>query len=194
MVLSMKTCLTIALLGLFIAAAGALRAEPPAAYAMQQAVMVEQDVGTVERYLKEGFDASKPIGCGSFDALDGAVYCQNTEIAALLIKHGARPRESTFVEAAFGAAPKKAVEMVRLFLEAGASVNSKSRYSLDASMYWTALHRAVYRENVELVKLLLSKKGISVNDVNGDGHTALVIARQKKNAALIALLEGAGGR
>jgi ankyrin repeat protein len=170
------------------------RAEPPSAYAMQKAIMVDQDVRKVEEYLKAGFDPKSPIGCGTFDALDGAVHKQNAEMAALLIRHGAKPKEGAFVQAAIGASHAEACKIVQLFLEAGADVNSKSRYSLNQSMYWTALHYAIFRENVDLVRLLLSQKKISVNDVDGDGKTPLQIAGEKGNKQLVEMLVQAGAK
>jgi ankyrin repeat protein len=159
---------------------------------MQQAVLRDQNLSAVEGYLKAGFDPQSPIGCGTFDSLDGAVTNQNPEMVELLLRYGARPKESTFVDAAFLSSPEIAVRIVSAFLQAGADVNSKDHYRPTPSMYWTALDKAVWRQNVALVRLLLSQKGISLNDVNGDGQTALEIAQEKHNATIVNLLLEAG--
>jgi ankyrin repeat protein len=164
----------------------------PRSRGMQTAVLREQNLSQVERYLKDGFDPRAPIGCGTFDSLDGAVFNQNLDMVALLLRYGARPKESTFVNAAFLDPPEMAVRIVSAFLQAGSDVNSKMSYRENPSLYWTALHQAVWRQNVELVRLLVSQKGISLNDVDGDGYTALEIAQQKSNATLAGLLLAAG--
>jgi ankyrin repeat protein len=164
----------------------------PRARGMQTAVLREQNLSQVESYLKGGFDPQAPIGCGTFDSLDGAVFNQNLDMVALLLRYGARPKESTFVNAAFLDPPEMAVRIVSAFLQAGSDVNSKMSYRGTPSHYWTALHHAVWRQNVGLVRLLVSQKGISLNDVDGDGYTALETAQQKGNATIVGLLLEAG--
>jgi hypothetical protein len=46
---------------------------PPPYQSMQRAVLWDRSVPEVETLLKAGFDPRSPIGCGSFDALDGAI-------------------------------------------------------------------------------------------------------------------------
>jgi Ankyrin repeats (3 copies) len=159
---------------------------------MQRAVLFDRDAKEVEAYLKAGFNVQSPIGCGTFDSLDGAVSVQDPEMVDLLLRYGARPKESTFVEAAFLSNFNAAIRIVTAFLRAGADVNSKMRYSENPAMYWTALDQAVWRQNIDLVRLLLSQKGISVNDIDGDGRTALEIAIGKGNSTLGELLLQAG--
>jgi hypothetical protein len=92
---------------------------------MQTAVLREQNLSQVESYLKAGFDPQGPIGCGTFDSLDGAVLNHNLDMVALLLRYGARPKESTFVDAAFLDPPEIAVRIVSAFLQAGSDANSK---------------------------------------------------------------------
>jgi ankyrin repeat protein len=155
---------------------------------MQRAILRDRDRSEVEKYLTAGFDLRWPIGCGTFDALDGAVAIEDPEMVALLLRYGARPKESTFARAAFRPAPDKAVRIIAAFLQAGADVNSKDYTPGNRIGYWTALHWAVWRQNVELVRLLLSQKGVSLNDVDGDGQTALNIAKERGDATILALL------
>ena len=37
------------------------------------------------------------VGCGTFDALDGAVAIEDPDMVALLLRYGARPKESTLL-------------------------------------------------------------------------------------------------
>jgi ankyrin repeat protein len=159
---------------------------------MQRAILRDRDRSEVEKYLQAGFDLHWPIGCGTFDALDGAVSIGDPEMVTLLLRYGARPKESTFVRAAFRPAADKAVKIIAAFLQAGADVNSKDYTPGNRIGYWTALHWAVWQQNVELVRLLLSQKGVSLNDVDGDGQTALNIAKDKGDATIVALLLQAG--
>jgi ankyrin repeat protein len=179
-----------------VSAAVAQTAAPPSQQDMQRnmqrAILRDQDQSEVEKYLKAGFDLRWPIGCGTFDALDGAVAIKDPEMVALLLRYGARPKESTFVQAAFRPAPDKAVRIIAAFLQAGADVNSKEYTPGNRIGYWTALHKAVWRQNFELVRLLLAQKGVSLNDVDGDGYTTLDIAKDKGDATILALLLQAG--
>ena len=156
------------------------------AYRMQRAILVERDLSTIERLLADGFNPTDPIGCGTFDSLDGAVSVASVEIVELFLKHGARPKPSTFVNAAFIASHNIATEIITAFLKAGSDVNFKDCYST------TAIHNAVYRENTELVFLLLNEKGISLDDLNIDGNTALMTAVARNNKPLVQMLLKAG--
>jgi ankyrin repeat protein len=162
------------------------------AYAMQQAVLRDQDLNKMEALLKAGFNPSRPIGCGTFDSLDGAVEMENPEMVRLLLKYGARPKESTVVAAAFLNPETASLDILRQFLAVGANVNSLQIYSQNAHMTWTPLDQAVYREHADVVKLLLAQKGIRVNVVNGDGQTPLIIAVQKGNQEIVKMLLAAG--
>jgi ankyrin repeat protein len=159
---------------------------------MQRAVLVDQDLSAVERLLRAGFNPQTPIGCGTYDAMDGAVDEANPKMVALLLRHGARPKESTLPRAAFLTPFDSALKIVTELLQAGTDVNSKMRYSENPAWYWTALHNAVWRQNVDLVRLLVAQKDISLNDINGDGYSALAIAKEKGNSTIADLLLRAG--
>jgi ankyrin repeat protein len=160
---------------------------------MQRAVLRDRDLGEVEGLLKAGFDPAHPIGCGTSDSLDGALSVDSPDMVSLLLRYGARPKQSTFVRAAFLASSDHALQIVTAFLRAGSDVNSKEYYpSHRAASYRTALQAAVWRQNVELVRLLLAQKGISLNDASDDGKTAFDVAKDKGNPEIIALLARAG--
>jgi ankyrin repeat protein len=63
---------------------------------------------------------------------------------------------------------------------------------VDGGGYTTALHAAVWRQNAPLVRLLLDQKGISLNDIDVDGYSALAIAHEKGNPEIIDMLLKAG--
>lgn len=72
----------------------------------------------------------------------------------------------------------------RLLLDNGADVNHQH------GITGPPLLNAVYSGNVDTVELLLSR-GADVH-LQGDGYTALRLAREKKNQEIVALLESAG--
>jgi ankyrin repeat protein len=73
------------------------------------------------------------------------------------------------------AASEGHVEIVKLLVEAKANVNAKDK---DGT---TALMAASARGHVEAVIHLLEAGGVSVNEQNDDGHTALMFAYNGKN-------------
>lgn len=157
-----------------------------AAHDMQHAILAGPDLKRIESLLQSGFDPQQPIGCGTYDALDGAVDTAHPETAELLLQHGAHPKASTFVNAAFIASHEQALRIVRAFLTDGCSVNSKDGTGA------TALHRAVWRQNLELVSLLLSQKDISLDCLDIDDRTPLMIAVEKCDKRFIEMLLKAG--
>src|SRR5580704_14335989 len=66
---------------------------------MQQAVLQKQDLNEIRRILKAGFKIDDPIGCGTFNAVDGAVAVENLEILKFLLASGARPKNSALLQA-----------------------------------------------------------------------------------------------
>lgn len=181
---------------LFLALAVTVAAETPKdlslANAMQQAVLRDQDLARIEGLLKAGFPPGHPIGCGTYDSLDGAVQIENPAMVRLLLKYGARPKQETVVRAAFMNSETASLDILKQFLAVGADVNSQEVYSLDPHMTWTPLDQAVWREHRDVVRLLLAQKGIRVNVVNGDSQTPLMIAVEKGNQSIVQMLLLAG--
>jgi ankyrin repeat protein len=152
---------------------------------------VEQDADKIKSLVASGIDLNDPIGCGTFAPLDGAVTRENPELVELLISLGAKPRERQIIAAAFAANPDAGLKMVKLLRAAGVSVNAREYYS-QTERFNTPIHNAVWRENVELVRFLLSEPGTHLDEVNVDGYTPLMIAVQKGNSRIFDLLLAAG--
>jgi hypothetical protein len=141
----------------------------PRAMQMQSAILKDQDIHKVEELLKQGVDINAPIGCGTFNPLDGAVSTQNLEMLKFLLAHGAKPQGNELADAAFINNPKTALNFVKLLLSAGVSPNATNRYS-------TPLTSAAYRGNSDLIALLLAQPGIKIDAADVDGYTALMWA------------------
>lgn len=166
-------------------ATGGAPADVALAYEMQHAVLPFPDLQKAEALLKDGFDPATPIGCGTFDSLDAAVTTMNADTAELLLRYRAKPKPATMVQAAFVASHDSALQMVRAFLKTGCPVNSTDGTG-------TALHKAVWRRNVELVSLLLAQKDIALDGLDIDDRTPLMIAVEKGDRRLVEMLLKAG--
>jgi ankyrin repeat protein len=70
-------------------------------------------------------------------------------------------------------------------------VNARDYY-LQTGRFNAPIHQAVWRENVELVRYLLSEPGIHLGEINVDGKTPWMIARQKGNSQILDMLLAAG--
>lgn len=161
-------------------------------YAMQKAVLRDQDLSEVKNLLQAGFPVDGGIGCGGYTSLDGAVDTKNPEMARLLLRHGARPTARNIVRAAFINSEPAALDIVRQLLKAGASVNARDLYAGRREMQSRPLDQAVWREHASVVKLLLAQKGVEVNYVNVDGNTPLMIAVEKGSRQIVRMLLAAG--
>ena len=154
-------------------------------YEMQEAILKSQDVRKVQDLLTLGIDINAPIGCGTFGPLDGAVHTQNVVMLRFLLAHGAKPRGRELADAAFASGHQQAFEMVRVFLDAGVEPNTRNDYS-------TPLIHATYRENIELIRLLLSQLGIKLDETDVDGYTALMCAVKHGSSKIVDMLLHAG--
>jgi ankyrin repeat protein len=173
-------------------AASAVSAEEPPKWAlMQQAVLFDQDASRIRLLVAEGVNPNDPIGCGTFAPLDGAVSKANVELVELLLSLGAKPREHQIVSAASATDHQAGLKMVELLRSAGASVNAR-HYYLKTGKFTTALHAAVWSENLELVRYLLDQPDTRLDERNVDGFTPLMIALEKGNVALSGMLLAAG--
>ena len=74
------------------------------------------------------------------------------------------------------------INVVEYLLENGAQVNHRAVYQ------WTPLMEAVSNRRIQMVKLLL-EYGADPSAINNDGNTALDIAVEKNDEAIVQLLE-----
>lgn len=88
-----------------------------------------------------------------------------------------RPLEAAIEELDSGGS----IEIVRLLIKYGADVNA---WHPEDTM--TPLHRAIFHENMESIRLLL-EAGADPNTVSGEGDTALRLAVEQNNPEIAAL-------
>jgi hypothetical protein len=77
-------------------------------------------------------------------------------------------------------------------LDASTDLFSNTTLCLIPSFKATALHHAVYKENIDLLKQLLEANAIPVDSVDQSGFTALLMAVYTGNRELVRLLLAAG--
>ena len=118
--------------------------------------------------------------------LDVAVQQSQVDMVELLLAKGAKFHGQEMAQAASARIPKHSLAMVTALLRSGADVNSRDEYG------GTALARASYRGNQDLVKLLLAQPGIKLDQTNVDGETALMMAAENGHAEIVDMLLKAG--
>jgi ankyrin repeat protein len=159
---------------------------------MQQAVLQKQDLNEIQRILKAGFKIDDPIGCGTFNSVDGAVAVENLEILKFLLASGARPKNSALLQAVWSHHPDISEQMVEALLKAGADPNYKDCYMGDTNRFSTPLHIACYQGYFAVVQLLVSQPGVELNTIDIDGYTPLMLAVCKGNKEIVGLLLAKG--
>jgi hypothetical protein len=159
---------------------------------MQQAVLQKQDLNEIQRILKAGFKIDDPIGCGTFNSLDGAVAVENLEILKFLLASGARPKNSALLQAVWSHHPDVSRQMVEMLLKAGADPNYKDCYMGDTNRFNTPLHVACYQGYLADVQLLVNQPGVELNSIDIDGYTPLMLAVSKGNKEIVGLLLAKG--
>jgi hypothetical protein len=160
----------------------------PRAMQMQMAILKDQDIHKVEELLKQGVDINAPIGCGTFNPLDGAVSTQNLKMLKFLLAHGAKPQGNELADAAFIENPKTALNFAKVLLAAGVNPNATD----NPWMGLTALGNAAYQGNRDLVVLLLAQPHINVDAPDHSGDTALMNAADHGSQDIVDLLMKAG--
>lgn len=153
------------------------------AYAMQKAVLDNEDVSKVKELIKNGFDLTQPIGCGSYTALHGAVQKRNKEMIAILVNAGAKP-DSRMMLWAFSTYDRE-LDIPKLLIGAGGDTTSFEH------PYDTCLYSAVWHGNEPLVKLILSQDKLDI-DRAGEQGTPLSLAIRRGHIELAELLLAKG--
>jgi hypothetical protein len=159
---------------------------------MQQAVLQKQDLNEIQRILKAGFPIDDPIGCGTFNSVDGAVAVENMDILKFFLASGARPKNSALLQAVWSHHPDKSRQMVEVLLKAGADPNYKDCYLGDTNRFSTPLGVACFQGYFEVVKLLLNQPGVELNAIDIDGYTPLMHAVAKGNKEIVGILLAKG--
>ena len=150
--------------------------------------------------INEGVDVNDAIGFesllrvgetrsdrkGTAWPLDVAVQQAQVDMVELLLAKGAKFHGQEMAQAASARSPIQSLAMIAALLKAGADVNSRDEYGS------TALSRASYRGNKDLVKLLLAQPGIKLDQTNVDGETALMMAAENGHAEIVEMLLKAG--
>ena len=168
---------------------------------MQRAVLKKQDLREMKRILAAGFKIDDPIGCGTFNSVDGAVAVGNLEILKFLLAKGAQPKGSALMQAV-SKKPEVSFRLVEALLKAGADPHYKERYpenyftgdthQPDTNRFSSPLHVACYRGNYEVAELLLKHPGDELNALDIDGRTPLMWATEQGHEKVVKLLLGKG--
>jgi hypothetical protein len=151
------------------------------AWRMQDAVLRKQDLNEIRQILKEGFKIDSPIGCGTFNCVDGAVAVHNVKMLKFFLDSGAKAKGSGLFQAVWCKDTKISAEMVAMLLKAGADPNYRSQEL-------APIDSACYLGNVAVVRLLLDRPGIELNRLNGDHRTPLMEAAAKGDETIARLL------
>jgi ankyrin repeat protein len=159
---------------------------------MQRAVLQQQDLNEIQRILKAGFKIDGPIGCGTFNSVDGAVAVENLKILKFLLSSGAKPKNSALLQAVWSHHPDISRQMVEILLKAGADPNYKDCYMGDTNRFFTPLNTACYQGYLADVQLLVNQPNVELNNIDIDGYTPLLWAVSKGNKEIVALLLAKG--
>jgi hypothetical protein len=159
---------------------------------MQQAVLQKQDLKEIQRILRAGFKIDDPIGCGTFNSVDGAVAVENLELLKFFLASGARPKGSALLQAVWSHHPDISRQMVEMLLKAGADPNYKDCYMGDTNRINTPLHIACFQGYLADAQLLLNQSNVELNLIDIDGYTPLMRAVAKGNQEIVGLLLAKG--
>jgi ankyrin repeat protein len=171
----------------------------------------------VQSLLENGISANTKFEPDEVTALMHAASKNFTEIAELLLQHGAHVdiQDGNWDTALMWAAAKGNVPLTQLLLDHGADIHLKDKES-DTALIWAAgrghpqtielllqygadinikghnhdtpLMRAANMGHIEAIKFLLEHKA-DIHAKNLDGKTALAIAREKKHTEVADLLQ-----
>jgi len=140
--------------------------------------LLDQDPSQVNAYSGDGF---YPLGLAAFFG--------HADTVRLLIARGADvaqvARNPMRVQALHSAAAGRSFEAVRLLVEAGAPVNAKQEKG------WAPLHEAVLSRDVEMTRYLLAH-GADPKQQNDEGKSAIGVAAEQGDAAILKVLKGQG--
>lgn len=150
-------------------------------------------IDIVKKLLESGANVYGNKNAG-FSPLDSAVYHSYIEIVKILIDNGTDvnfKKEDGFVSLYFAV---NDLAMTRFLLDKGAEVNVVTNNDIlyDGSIDYgeSIFHRAIFHQNIEVIKLLL-ENGADVSINHGDGRTTLEVAQGTGNEDVIKLIKSA---
>ena len=169
---------------------------------MQKAVLTDQDMGEIEQILRAGFKIDDPIGCGTFNCVDGAVAVGNVKMLKFFLANGAQAKSSALMQAAWCKDSKVSFQLVQALLNAGAEAGYREYFPTnyvtgdthepDSRRFTSPLHVACYQSYSDVTELLLSRPGVEINALDIDGRTPLMWAADKGNKKIVAMLLAKG--
>lgn len=140
------------------------------------AELLDRDPSKLNAYSGDGFF---PLGLAAFFG--------HPETVRLLLARGADvgqvARNPMRIQALHAAVAGRSLEAVRLVAEAGAPIDAPQQGG------WTALHAAVHNRSAEMTAYLLAK-GADPKKQNDEGKSAIGLAAEHNDAALLRLLKG----
>lgn len=140
----------------------------------------------VEDYLSKDNLITNTYSLDGFTPLSLAAFFDQTEIAKLLLKHGADPAlqatNPSKVNALHSAVAKENHELCTILVASGMDLN------LGQTQQVTALHSAAHRGNLKLVELLV-ENGAEIQVKMEDGSTPLDLAKKDGHEAVVRYLE-----
>jgi ankyrin repeat protein len=146
----------------------------------------KNDVAQVRRLLSSGNNPNQAEGDSLQTGLQWAAINGNIQIAAILIKAGARlnDRDKLGNTALHYAAVHDQVEIAKLLLDVGAGIDEQNHDGV------TPLMLAAQKGEVEMARTLLAR-GANANKSDFTGRDAMSWAMDSHRAALIELLKQA---
>jgi len=140
------------------------------------AELLDADPSLLNAYNSDGFF---PLGLAAFFG--------HPETVTLLVKRGAdvaqAARNPMKIQPLHAGAASHNLDVMKALLDAGAPVNGKQHEG------WTALHEASRHGDVEIARALLAK-GADPKLANDKGVSAIGLAADANNAAMLKLLKG----
>lgn len=173
-------------------------------YSLEVASKVRNNMDILKYLIKEGAPVNEKItDYDNYDSVKGGyldkelsrplintVEIRDIEMMKELIKAGANVNSKYSSETVLMTAiSKNSLEMVKELIKNGADAKHYAEYNNNLIMW--ALKDDNYDVDIDIIEELI-KAGINVNDKNGNGETALMLAVKRKRLDIVELLEKYG--
>ena len=135
--------------------------------------------------IKEELEKGANINSLAGDGLSTLQWClgNKTDILEFLLKNGADPN----IESIEGSTPIMNAVQSNQMEHLKILINNKADVNKQDNRGFTALHRAAEMGHIEIVKELLHNG--AKKEIETEGHTALSLAKARKNKEIIEMLE-----